>query len=61
LWLFGTKTYAECIASTLSSNSVLPVGTYVEFDFEEYLGEVEEANTNRNVDVEEVETGENRA
>jgi phage portal protein BeeE len=61
LWLYGTKTYAECIASTLSSNTVLPVGTYVEFDFEEYLGEVEEANTNRNVDVEEVETGENRA
>jgi hypothetical protein len=61
LWLYGTKTYAECIASTLSSNSVLPVGTYVEFDFEEYLGEVEEANTNRNVDVEEVETGESRA
>jgi hypothetical protein len=61
LWLYGTKTYAECIASTLSSNSVLPVGTYVEFDFEEYLGEVEEANSNRNVDVEEVETGENRA
>jgi phage portal protein BeeE len=61
LWLYGTKTYAECIASTLSGNSVLPVGTYVEFDFEEYLGEVEEANTNRNVDVEEVETGESRA
>jgi hypothetical protein len=61
LWLYGTKTYAECIASTLSGNSVLPNGTYVEFDFEEYLGEVEEANTNRNVDIEEVETGENRA
>ncbi len=61
LWLFGTKTYAECIASTLSSNSVLPNGTYVEFDFDEYLGELEEANTNRNVDVEEVETGESRA
>ena len=61
LWLFGTKTYAECIASTLSGNSVLPVGTFVEFDFEEYLGDLEEANTNRNVDVEEVETGENRA
>jgi phage portal protein BeeE len=61
LWLYGTKTYAECIASTLSGNSVLPNGTYVEFDFEEYLGEIEEANTNRNVDTEEVETGENRA
>jgi hypothetical protein len=40
---------------------VLPNGTYVEFDFDEYLGELEEANTNRNVDVEEVETGESRA
>jgi phage portal protein BeeE len=61
LWLYGTKTYAECIASTLSGNNVLPAGTYVEFDFEEYLGEVEDANTNRNENIEEVETGENRA
>jgi phage portal protein BeeE len=61
LWLYGTKTYAECIASTLSGNNVLPVGTYVEFDFEEYLGEVEDANTNRNENIEEVETGESRA
>jgi phage portal protein BeeE len=61
LWLYGTKTYAECIASTLSSNSVLPAGTFCEFDFEEYLGEVETANTNRNENIEEVETGENRA
>jgi len=61
LWLYGTKTYAECIASTLSGNNVLPVGTYVEFDFKEYLGEVEDANTNRNENIEEVETGENRA
>jgi phage portal protein BeeE len=61
LWLFGTKTYAECIASTLSSNSVLPNGTYVEFDFETYLGEIDDAETERSVNVEEVETGENRA
>lgn len=61
LWLFGTKTYAECIASTLSSNSVLPNGTFVEFDFEEYLGEIEDADTERSVNIEEVETGENRA
>jgi hypothetical protein len=37
------------------------VGTFVEFDFEEYLGEVEVANTNRNENIEEVETGESRA
>jgi hypothetical protein len=61
LWLYGTKTYAECIASTLSSNAVLPVGTYVEFDFEEYLGEVEVANTDRTENIEEVEIGESRA
>jgi hypothetical protein len=39
----------------------LPNGSYCEFDFEEYLGEVEIANTNRNENIEEVETGENRA
>jgi hypothetical protein len=61
LWLYGTKTYAECISSTLSGNNVLPNGSYCEFDFEEYLGEVEIANTNRNENIEEVETGENRA
>jgi phage portal protein BeeE len=59
LWLFGTKTYAECISSTLSSNSILPNGTYVEFDTDDYLGEIDDADTNRN--MEEIETGENRA
>ncbi len=62
LWLYGTKTYAECITSTLSSNSVLPVGTYVEFDTDEYLGEIDDANMSREmVEVDEPETGENRA
>jgi len=37
LWSFGVKPYAECIASTLSMNNVLPNGTYVEFDSESYL------------------------
>ena len=37
LWTFGAKPYAECIASTLSMNNVLPNGTYVEFDSESYL------------------------
>jgi hypothetical protein len=59
LWLFGTKTYAECISSTLSSNNILPNGTYVEFDTDDYLGEIDDADTNRN--MEEIETGENRA
>jgi phage portal protein BeeE len=41
LWTFGTKVYAEVIAATLSSNQVLPNGTYVEFDFDAFLGEAE--------------------
>jgi phage portal protein BeeE len=54
LWIYGTKLYAECIAGTLSANNVLPNGTYVCFDTEEYLGEMEEADTDREmVDVEE--------
>ena len=51
LWLYGTKGYAEVIASTLSSNNILPNGTYVCFDTDEYLGEMEVADTNMNVDV----------
>jgi phage portal protein BeeE len=47
LWLYGTKTYAECITSTLSANNILPVGTFVEFDTDEYLGEIDDADTNR--------------
>lgn len=47
LWLYGTKTYAECITSTLSANAYLPNGTYVEFDTDEYLGEIDDANMNR--------------
>lgn len=47
LWLYGTKTYAECITSTLSANAFLPNGTYVEFNTDEYLGEIDDANMNR--------------
>jgi phage portal protein BeeE len=61
LWLYGTKTYAECITSTLSGNNVLPNGTYVEFDTDEYLGEIDDADMNRNMEITEPETGENRA
>lgn len=51
LWLFGTKAYAEVIASTLSQNNILPNGTYVMFDSDEYLGEMEVADTSTSVDV----------
>jgi phage portal protein BeeE len=37
LWTFGVRAYADCIAGTLSQNNVLPSGTYVEFDVEQYL------------------------
>jgi phage portal protein BeeE len=39
LYIFGVKPYADCIASTLSMNNVLPRGTFVKFDAESYLGE----------------------
>jgi len=37
LYIFGVKAYADCIAATLSQNNVLPRGTYVKFDSDEYL------------------------
>jgi len=37
LWSFGVRAYADCITGTLSQNSILPNGTYVEFDVEDYL------------------------
>jgi len=37
LWTFGVRAYADCIAGTLSQKNVLPNGTYVEFDVEDYL------------------------
>lgn len=39
LWLFGSSVYANAIAATLSGDNVLPRGTYVEFDIDEYLTE----------------------
>jgi hypothetical protein len=39
LYMFGAKIYADCIAETLSSDNVLPRGTYVKFDVDDYLGE----------------------
>jgi len=39
LYIFGVKLYAEAIAATLSMDNVLPRGTYVEFDAEDYLAE----------------------
>ena len=61
LWLYGTKTYAECITSTLSGNAFLPNGTYVEFDTDEYLGEIDDANMNRTDVMVQENTQETRA
>jgi len=57
LWTFGVKAYAECIASTLSMNNVLPNGSYVEFDVEKYLsgeyamGDMRETQTETEIGV----------
>lgn len=39
LYMFGAKLYMDCIAETLSMGNVLPRGTYVKFDIEDYLSE----------------------
>jgi len=39
LYIFGVKLYAEAIAEAFSMNNILPMGTYVEFDAENYLAE----------------------
>ena len=44
LYIFGVQAYAECLASTLSQNNVLPRGTYVEFDTDDFLIENEMAD-----------------
>jgi phage portal protein BeeE len=59
LWLYGTKTYAECISSTLSANNILPVGTFCEFDTDEYLGDIDDADMNRSMNIQETEVEEN--
>jgi len=38
LYLFGARIYLDCIEQTLSGNTVLPRGRFVEFDIEAYLG-----------------------
>jgi hypothetical protein len=52
------KPTASASLLRLSANSVLPNGTFVEFDTDEYLGEIDDANMER-VDI--TETGEDRA
>jgi hypothetical protein len=55
LWTFGVRAYADCIAGTLSQNNILPNGTYVEFDVQQYLsgeyamGDYDNTETNERV------------
>lgn len=41
LYLYGAKPYLDVIEQTLSSDQILPRGRYVEFDTEDYLGELD--------------------
>ena len=43
LYLFAARLYMDCIAQTLSMNNVLPVGTYVKFDIDDWIQNVEGA------------------
>lgn len=53
LYIFGVKAYAQCIASTLSQNNVLPRNTFVEFDTEDFLVENELADKMPESDIQE--------
>ena len=53
LYIFGVKPYADCIASTLSMNNVLPRGTYVKFDTDSYLEENYAADSRPDTEIQE--------
>ena len=42
LYLFGARIYLDVIEQTLSADNVLPRGRYVEFNMEDYAGEIAE-------------------
>jgi len=54
LYLFGAKLYMDCIAETLSMGNVLPRGTYVKFDIENYLSETYLSENDTPAEVDEV-------
>jgi hypothetical protein len=39
LFLFGAKPFVDCIEETLSLNTVVPRGRYIELDITSYLAE----------------------
>jgi hypothetical protein len=54
LYMFGAKLFMDCIAETLSADNVLPRGTYVKFDIEDYLSESYLTGNDTPSEVEEV-------
>jgi phage portal protein BeeE len=55
LYLFAARLYMQCIAETLSMNNVLPIGTYVDFDIDEFLSDLIETDYEESL-VEEAPT-----
>jgi hypothetical protein len=53
-YMFGAKLYMDCIAETLSMGNVLPRGSYVKFDIENYLSESYLSEYDTPAEVEEV-------
>ena len=58
LWVFGASTYAQAIAATLSGDQVLPRGTLVKFDVDDYLESVSMAEESTEGDMPEENTQE---
>jgi hypothetical protein len=54
LYMFGAKLYMDCISETLSMGNVLPRGTYVKFDIENYLSETYLSEYDTPAEVDEV-------
>jgi phage portal protein BeeE len=53
LYMFGAKLFMDCIAETLSADNVLPRGTYVKFDIDDYLSENYLMNNDTELEVNE--------
>jgi hypothetical protein len=53
LYMFGAKLFMDCISETLSADNVLPRGTYVKFDIDDYLSENYLMNDDTEVEVNE--------
>jgi hypothetical protein len=53
LYMFGAKLFMDCISETLSADNVLPRGTYVKFDIDDYLSENYLMNDDTQIEVNE--------